>query len=654
MNPRYNLLIHAAILVIGMVSFWLAYTIRFDFSLPSLYFHQCLGLLPFVGGMKVCLFYLLRGHRADWRYIGLSDSYFGVYYSAISATILAFYSVLGMALPIPRGVIALDFLLTLLLVTITRATARALTEGLPVFLEDAFDRKRRKAIVIGAGGSAESIIREIKRNKEWRLKTVAIFDDEPSVKGMSIHGVSIEGSVDEIGSYVKRHPVDLAILAIPSPDPDQMYRINQALGELNIAVRHVPPILGIMEDLVSYPKDGELATPDLTREEIYLGGMKTPDDQPSGFIPIIRPSLPNLEDVFALAKESYDTGMVTVGKLARLFEEEARRFCNVEHAIAVSSGTSGLMLALAAMDLPDRAEVIVPSFTFAATVQVLHWNGLTPVYVDCLPGTMTIDPDEVEKAIGPRTGAIYPVTMYGLPPDLGPLEEMAQKYGLPLVCDSAQGLGSTYRGRRAGGFGLCEVFSLSPGKAITAMEGGLITTNDRQLADKLRSMRDCGKGPDGEEMVFKGLSARMIEFDSAVGLLNLQNADSLIRARLQIIQSYRERLGRIPGCRMQEFPSDRTPSGSLFAFLLTKDAAMDRDSLMAALRSRRIQTRRYFYPPVHVQRAFRERPHRIVGELPNTWASALNVLALPLYAHMTPEQQERVCTEIESLMRRGG
>jgi dTDP-4-amino-4,6-dideoxygalactose transaminase len=157
------------------------------------------------------------------------------------------------------------------------------------------------------------------------------------------------------------------------------------------------------------------------------------------------------------------------------------------------------MMALAALEFPEWAEVVVPSFTFAATVQPLLWNRLTPVYVDCLPGTMTTDPDEVVKAIGPNTSGILGVNVYGLPPDIGPLEGLAQKHGLTLLFDSAQGLGAAYGGRPTGGFGACEVFSLSPTKVITAIEGGIVTTRDAELAGKLRSMRDYGTGPDGRD-----------------------------------------------------------------------------------------------------------------------------------------------------------
>jgi dTDP-4-amino-4,6-dideoxygalactose transaminase len=376
--------------------------------------------------------------------------------------------------------------------------------------------------------------------------------------------------------------------------------------------------------------------------------MQQHSEQP---IPLIRPTLPDMAQVMEMFRQSRESGAVTSGQIVRTFEEEVCRFTGANHAVAVSSCTSGLILAFAAMDFPDGAEVVVPSFTFAATVAALTWNRLVPVYVDCLPGTMTIDPDEVAEAIGPRTAAVCPVNIFGLPPHMDRLQEVSAETGVPLLSDSAQALGSTFGGKPAGGFGLCEVFSLSPTKVVTAIEGGLVTANDRLLAEKLRSMRDYGKGPDGEDMVYNGLSARMSELHAAVGLIGLRDAPRLIKARLRLIARYRARLAKLPGCRVQEFPDDRTSSGNYFTLTIGNGAKLARDAVYEKLKSRNIQTKRYFHPPVHAQTAFKDRPHRIVGDLSHTWSAARESLALPLYSHLTDHQQDRVCSELESLLK---
>jgi dTDP-4-amino-4,6-dideoxygalactose transaminase len=358
--------------------------------------------------------------------------------------------------------------------------------------------------------------------------------------------------------------------------------------------------------------------------------------------------------VTALVRESYASGVVTVGKVVRELEEEAKRATGAKEAIAVANCTSALMLTWRALDLPVGGEVICPSFTFAATAHAITWNGLVPVFVDCLPGTFTVDPSEVEKAITPKTVGICPVCIYGLPPDIGALEEIAQGKNLPLVFDSAQGLGAEYGGTPAGGFGLAECFSMSPTKVVTAIEGGLVTTSDSRLAAELRSLRDYGKALDGplagEDMAAVGLSARMSELHAAVGLLGLQRREELVRARLGLIGVYRERLSRLPGCSVQEFPADRASSGNYFVLFIGPDAKMSRDDTKKALAARGVQTKRYFFPPVHEQSGQKKFPMRVVGDLPRTLDASRAGLALPLYSHMTETDQERVLHEVESLL----
>lgn len=367
-------------------------------------------------------------------------------------------------------------------------------------------------------------------------------------------------------------------------------------------------------------------------------------------INIIRPTLPDLGDVVNLLGDSYDNGVVTCGKLVSELEQAVVKFTGARHAVMLSSCTSGLMLAYKAMDFPDGSEVILPSFTFAATAQAILWNGLVPVYVDCLPGTMTIDPEEVLRAITRKTKAICPVTIFGLPPDNDRLDEISRRFSIPLIFDSAQGLGATYKGGSLGHFGLCEVFSMSPTKVITAIEGGALTTDDHEFASKIRSMRDYGKGPDGQQMVYNGLSARPSEMHASVALLGMNNAENLITLRRKLIANYRASLSQLPGCRVQEFPEDRETSGNYFTLLIGPQAKATRDEVYEELKRHNIQSKKYFYPPVHLQTAFKKADGRVIGGMKHTIAAADQSLALPLFSHMNQEQFARVCKAVENIL----
>ena len=368
-------------------------------------------------------------------------------------------------------------------------------------------------------------------------------------------------------------------------------------------------------------------------------------------MPIIRPTLPEFREFEELVRPSWDEGQVTTGRIGRAFEEELCRLTGARGAVAMSSCTAGLMLAAQALDLPAGAEVILPSFTFAATAQALVWNGLVPVFCDCRPDTLTLDPADVERNLTSRTAAICAAYVYGLPPDIEALTTLGERHGIPVYFDSAQGLGAEYQGRKAGGFGHCEIFSLSPTKVVTAVEGGVICTGDADLEARLRSMRDYGKDPQkGEDMVHLGLSARMSELHAAVGLLSLRRVDELVKARRQLIEVYRARLGGLPGCRVQSAPPDRSSSGNYFVLLIAAGARAGRDAVYAGLAARGIQTKRYFYPPVHEQTLLRRVPHRVSERMEHTVAASREALALPLYSHMTPEQVDRVCREVEGLL----
>jgi dTDP-4-amino-4,6-dideoxygalactose transaminase len=369
-------------------------------------------------------------------------------------------------------------------------------------------------------------------------------------------------------------------------------------------------------------------------------------------LPIIRPTLPDLGEFIQELRRSWESGAVTVGAIVREFETEMCHRTGVKHAIGFSSCTAGLMLVPRAMDLKPGGEVIVPSFTFAATAQALAWDGLIPVFCDCLPGTWALDPEDAERNITSKTVAICPVYIFGLPPDVEALLDLGRRKGLPVYFDSAQGLGATYKGQPAGGFGVAEVFSLSPTKVVTAIEGGLVTTDDDRLAEQLRAMRDYGKDPrNGEDMAYLGLSARMSELHAAVGLLSLRRIDELITARRERICRYRQTLGNLPGCSVQDFPGDRTTSGNYFVLFISARARRNRDEVYAALKQEDIQTKRYFYPPVHLQTIFRRLPVRVSCRMSSTLKASNEGLALPLYSHMTDEQQQRVISAVEVLLR---
>ncbi len=363
-------------------------------------------------------------------------------------------------------------------------------------------------------------------------------------------------------------------------------------------------------------------------------------------IDLVKPTLVDWSEVEPLFAAVWQSGRLTVGPHTKAFEDAAAALMNVEHAIAVSSCTSGLMLAIRALGL--TGEVIIPSFTWSSTGHAVVWNGLTPIFADVDPHTYTMDPADVARRLTPATSAILTANAFGVYPDMATLQKVADDAGLVLLSDSAQAIGATYRDRTGGGLCRAEVFSFSPTKVVTAVEGGLITTDDADLAAKLRNMRDYGKNTAGDDVESFGLSARLSEFHSIVGLTNLKRVDALIDARARIVSAYRDAFADIDGLSFQTIPDGRRSSHNYFVIFLDRER-YDRDRVWKQLDAAGVQTKRYFYPPLHRQGAYSDFPPPTPG-LPITERAAAEALALPLYSHMATDDVELVCTRLRRIL----
>ncbi len=362
----------------------------------------------------------------------------------------------------------------------------------------------------------------------------------------------------------------------------------------------------------------------------------------SEMLPIIKPTLFDPSEIIGELKEIFASGRVTISDYVKRFERACADYLGVKHAVAVSNATSGLMLAIKGLRL--CGEVIVPSFTFTATVHSLIWNDIKPVFIDCEKGTYNIDVTKIEEKITDRTSAIMPVYIFGNPPKIKELKEIAKMYGLKLIFDSAQGFGAQYQGTSAGGFGDCEVFSFSPTKNLTTIEGGLVTTNNDELDEFLRKTRDYGKSIDSCDIEHIGLSARMSEIHALIGLKNLKNIESCLKRRRLLIEIYKNLLGNMEGIEFQDVLDGNSTSGNYMVIFIDEERfGMSRDDLYEALKAENIQTKKYFYPAVHMQRAYFAYGLKYSGKLPVTEKAARQGLALPLYGHMEPDMVKKVC-----------
>lgn len=355
------------------------------------------------------------------------------------------------------------------------------------------------------------------------------------------------------------------------------------------------------------------------------------------------PDLDGTDEASVLA--ALRSGVLGVGPFAEEFEELAARVAGTTHGVAVSSGTAGLHLIVHALEIGDGDEVLVPSFTFAASVNAIVYEGATPVFVDIEPETYNIDAAELEARRTPRTKAAMVVDVFGHPADWSAIERAAE--GLTLIDDCCEAIGATYRGRPLGAFGAAGCFAFYPNKQMTTGEGGMIVTDDAALAALCRSLRNQGRGEMGAWLHHErlGFNYRMDELSAALGVSQIRRLTSFLEKRAQVARMYTERLVDFDRLRPPVVHPD--VSMSWFVYVVTLSAEVDREMVVESLASDGIPSRAYF-PPLHLQPYIRERFGTREGMLPITEDISRRTLALPFHNNLAETEIERV---VEALRR---
>lgn len=340
------------------------------------------------------------------------------------------------------------------------------------------------------------------------------------------------------------------------------------------------------------------------------------------------------------------------GPLVLEFEERLRDLLQVRHCLTVTNGTTGLELAVRALDL--TGEVIVPSFTFVATAHVLTWSGLTPVFVDVDPATHNLDPAAVQRAITPRTSAIMGVHVWGRPCAVDQLEILARQCGLHLIFDAAHAFGASHAGHLIGGFGDAEVFSFHATKFFNTFEGGAIATNDDALAERLRLMTNFGfTGYD--EVSELGINGKMTEVAAAMGLTGLESLDAFIAVNRRNYQRYQAELSGVPGVTLIGY-DDRERNNYQYVVVEVDETftGISRDELVSILHRENILARRYFYPGCHRMEPYRTLNPFAGDNLPHTERISQQVMVLPTGEAVSPADIQQICAIIKLVLANTG
>ena len=330
-----------------------------------------------------------------------------------------------------------------------------------------------------------------------------------------------------------------------------------------------------------------------------------------------------------------------LGPDVEAFEQAFAAYCATAEAIAVNSGTSALHLALLACGIGPGDEVITVPFTFVATVAAIEYAGARPVLVDVEPGTLTMDPAQLERAITPQTKAVMPVHLFGQPADMDPILQIAQRRGLRVIEDAAQAHGAEYKGRRCGSIGDVAAFSFYPGKNLGAYgEGGAVVTSDPALAAPIRLLRSWGEERRYEHRL-KGFNYRMDGIQGAILGVKLRHLEAWTEARRSRAALY----DRLLAASTLRTPVVRRDCRHVYHCYVVRTA--NRDYVRQMLADQQIQTGVHYPIPVHLQPAYADLGYS-AGDFPVAEAAAREVLSLPIFPEMTDAQVEAVASALRA------
>ena len=360
--------------------------------------------------------------------------------------------------------------------------------------------------------------------------------------------------------------------------------------------------------------------------------------------------LPIAEPVIGEKELSYVTEAIlggwvsSAGSFITRFEKLFAEYCGSNYAIATSSGTTALHLALEALNITTNDEVIVPSFSFISTANAVCYTGAQPIFVDSEQESWNIDPELIEESITPATKAIIAVHIYGHPAKMDAIRNIASKNDLKVIEDAAEAHGALYKGHRVGNLGDVGCFSFYGNKTVTTGEGGMIVTDNPDLAEKIRILRDHGMSPEKKYWhIVLGYNYRMTNLQAALGVAQMEKIDSLLAAKERISLQYSKALRNVPGINLPQDNDWAVRSTWLYTITINAKAfGKNRDELMEFLKSHEIDARPAF-PSIHNQPIYNTGQKLAVAEeLSNTG------LSLPSSVNLLDTDVDRVCTAIKA------
>jgi len=500
---------------------------------------------------------------------------------------------------------------------------------------------------------------------------IAALERCESISGEAINigANDLNYQIRDLAALIQSHLPDVELEVAPGDADRRTYHVNFDKMKRLLGVEPSWTIEASVKEIHEALIDGRIPEPEspryynikllkqLVETPATMGGEPACDD----FVPFCLPLIGEEEEKEVIA--TLRSGWLTTGPRTQRFEEMAREYIGCRHAVAVNSCTGALHLTLAALGIGPGDEVITTPITWPATANVIVHLGAKPVFVDVERDTLNMDADLIEEKITERTRAIVPVHMAGRPCDMDRIGAIAEKHGLHVVEDAAHAIGAAYKGRRIGTISKAACFSFYPIKNITTIEGGLIATDDGELAEKIRILslhgitkdawkRYSASGSQHWEVVVPGYKYNMTDVQAAIGIHQLPKLESFIKKRATMADFYNQGLAELDGIvtTPQDHPDIRHAWHLYIIVLDTEKLSVDRDAFMTGLKAENVGTGIHFRS-LHMQGYYRETYGFASDDFPNAAYLTDRIISLPLYPKMNEEEMEGVLRATLKLLR---
>lgn len=471
----------------------------------------------------------------------------------------------------------------------------------------------------------ENTIKEaMERITKTGIRTILIVDENKKLVGMItdgdirrslLNGKSFETPLKKI---METKPIT-ALEGTPAVDLLEIM-LEKTIQEIPIINKN-----GVLLDLVSLPelKSIPLSSPDITYKEV--------------------------EVITRVLSSPY----LSIGPKVKEFEQKVADYIGTKYAIAVNSGTSGLHLCVRSLDIKDGEEVITSPFSFISSANCILFERAKPVFTDIDEKTLCIDVNKIEEKITPKTKAILPVHIFGQTCQMDKIIEIAQKHNLAVIEDACEAIGGEYKGKKAGSFGDAGVFAFYPNKQITTAEGGMIVTNNEKIAKLCQSMRNQGRDEGDTWLSYfrLGYNYRMSELSAALGVVQIERIEEILRKRQKVAEFYNQKLSKIEG--IKTLYVDSNVKMSWFVYIIRLDekkfSQEDRNDIIKQLKAKGISCQNYF-APIHLEPFYVEMFGYEKGSFPITEKVSNLTIALPFYNNLTETEINYICNSLEEII----